>query len=263
ELTRTPGAHFRVLRTEELPVGALDVLFMRKDPPVDVDFLHATQLVELVRGRRPVYVNAPSGMRSANEKLWALQFPQLCPETLVSRDPEALKAFVRRQPHGAVLKPVDGFGGRGVLRAAPGDLNLNALVEVSTAAGTAWVVAQRFVPESAGGDKRILLVGGEPVGAVLRVPSGDDFRCNMAMGGSAEQTGLGARDLEICRALGPELVRLGLEFVGIDVIGEHLIEVNVTSPTGLEEAERLGTPGAAARVLARVEELARDRAPRA
>lgn len=259
EVRREPGNHYTVRSTDPLPLGELDVLFLRKDPPVDIEFLHATQLVELCPGRKPLYINAPDALRTANEKLYALRFPKLCPLTLVSRDMDELRRFALEHPDGAVFKPLDGFAGRGVVRAIPGDKNLNALLELVTRQGTELVVAQRFIPAASEGDKRILLVGGEPVGAVLRVASGEDFRCNMAAGGAPQKATITDRDREICAALRDDFIENGLEFVGIDVIGGLLIEVNVTSPTGIEEIDRLDGISVESLVLDRVEQLASTR----
>ena len=238
---RVSGAHFRVLADKDCALGELDVLFLRKDPPVDVEFLHATQLVEL-KGPR-VLINEPGGLRAANEKLFSLRFPDLIPPTLIARDAGLLRAFLDEQGGDAVAKPIDGFGGAGIFRVRHGDANLSSILETATAGGTRKVVLQRYLPEVAAGDKRIIVLDGEPIGALNRVPQQGDLRANMAAGGKAERGEITARDRAICRALKPELRRLGLAFVGLDVIGEWLTEVNVTSPTGLVEIGAFsGTP---------------------
>ncbi|HZH02573.1 MAG TPA: glutathione synthase [Myxococcaceae bacterium] len=221
------------------PLGELDVLFLRKDPPVDVDFLHATQLVELAGERLPFFINEPSGLRTANEKLSALLFPDLVPPTVVTADAGELRAFVDSVGGEAVFKPVDGFAGRGILFASKKDRNFNSILELSTLRGTQAVMAQAYLPESREGDKRILLLDGKPLGAVLRVPSEHDLRGNIAAGGKAVKTVITPRDREICERLAPTLKRLGLHFVGIDVIGRYLTEVNVTSPTMAVEIDAL------------------------
>jgi glutathione synthase len=254
EINDTQGQHFRVVAEREVPLGVLDVVWMRKDPPVDVTFLHATQLVEAAGGRTPVFVNAPAGLRSANEKLWALNFPELTPDTLVSRHVGQLRAFVEGAANGAIVKPVDGHGGEGVVLLKAGDRNTASVLELLSARGQEWVVAQEYVPEARQGDKRILLVDGEPLGAILRVPLETDHRANMAVGGTAVKTELTSRDREICQRLAPSLRREGLVFVGLDVIGGLLIEVNVTSPTGLAELARLDGGDPAGRVVAHVEQ---------
>ena len=259
EVFEQQGHHFRVIAAREVPLGVLDVLWMRKDPPVDVSFLHATQLVEATGGRAPLYVNAPSGLRNANEKLWALHFPELTPETLVSRDLAQLRAFIDGAPEGAIVKPVDGFGGQGVVLLRRGDRNAPSVLELLTARGREWVVAQTYVPAAREGDKRILLLDGEPLGAINRVPLETENRANMAVGGQPVKSELTRRDREICARLAPALRREGLIFVGIDVIGDFLIEVNVTSPTGLAELARLEGGDPAGRILAHVERLVADR----
>ena len=259
EVLDRQGHHFRVISEQEMPLAALDVLWMRKDPPVDVTFLHATQLVEATGGRAPVYVNSPAGLRTANEKLWALHFPDLSPATLISRDPGQLRAFIDDSPLGVIVKPVDGHGGEGVVLLQPGDRNAPSILELLTARGRDWAVAQAYVPEAREGDKRILLLDGEPLGAILRVPLETENRANMAVGGRPVKCELTPRDLEICARLAPFLQREGLVFVGIDVIGDFLIEVNVTSPTGLAEMARLDGGDPAGRILAHVERLVADR----
>ena len=259
EVLDEQGRHFKVVAEHEIPLGVLDVLWMRKDPPVDVAFLHATQLVEATGGRSPIYVNSPAGLRTANEKLWALNFPELTPETLVSRNLAELRAFVDESPHGAIVKPVDGFGGRGVVLLQKGDRNAPSVLELLTARGQEWVVAQEYVAAARQGDKRILLLDGEPLGAINRVPLETENRANMAVGGQPVKSELTARDREICARLAPMLRREGLLFVGLDVIGDFLIEVNVTSPTGLAELARLDGGDPAGRILAHVERLAADR----
>jgi len=259
EVYEEQGHHFRVVAEREVPLGVLDVLWMRKDPPVDVAFLHTTQLVEATGGRAPVYINSPTGLRTANEKLWALHFPELTPDTLVSRDLAQLRAFIDDAADGAIVKPVDGHGGEGVVLLRRGDRNAPSVLELLTARGRDWVVAQAYVPAAREGDKRVLLLDGEPLGAINRLPLETENRANMAVGGQPVKTELTRRDREICTRLAPALRREGLVFVGIDVIGDFLIEVNVTSPTGLAELARLEGGDPAGRILAHVERLAADR----
>ena len=259
EVFEEQGHHFRVISEHEVPLAVLDVLWLRKDPPVDIAFLHATQLVEATGGRAPVYVNSPAGLRTANEKLWALHFPELTPETLISRDLAQLRTFIDGSAQGVILKPVDGHGGEGVVLVRAGDRNAQSMLELLTARGREWVVAQAYVPAARQGDKRILLLDGEPLGAILRVPLETENRANMAVGGKAVKHELTSRDREICARLSPALRREGLVFVGIDVIGDFLIEVNVTSPTGLAEVARLDGGDPAGRIVAHVEQLVSDR----
>jgi glutathione synthase len=238
EVFEEQGHHFRVIAEHEVPLAVLDALWLRKDPPVDIAFLHATQLVEATGGRAPVYVNSPAGLRTANEKLWALHFPELTPDTLISRDLAQLRAFIDESAEGVILKPVDGHGGEGVVLLPAGDRNAQSMLELLTARGREWVVAQAYVPAAREGDKRILLLDGEPLGAILRVPRADDLRSNIHVGGSVVPADLTARELAMVEAMAPRLRADGLVFVGLDVIGERLTEVNVTSPTGIQQLGR-------------------------
>lgn len=218
-------------------VADFDAVFQRKDPPFDREYFFSTLLLERVRGRT-LFINDPRGLRDANEKLFIFEFPGLFPETIVSRDPKTLREFLDAHGGEGIVKPLDGKGGEGVFHIRPGDRNTNAIFE-ALLAGRRWIMAQRYLPSVRQGDKRILLVDGEPVGAVLRVPGEDETRANLHVGGRAALAPLSTRDREICRALAPRLRADGLVFVGIDVIGEHLTEINVTSPTGVREIERL------------------------
>ena len=218
-------------------LAATDLVLMRKDPPVDADYLHDTQILGIAQRQGARVVNDPQGLRDFNEKLAALLFPQCCPPSLVSRDAAALKSFVAE--HGqAVLKPLDGMGGRSIFRADAGEANLNVILETLTHGGQHLALAQRYVPEISGGDKRILLIDGEPVDYCLaRIPQGDDFRGNLAVGGRGEGRPLTERDRWIAAQVGPEMKRRGMRFVGLDVIGDWLTEVNVTSPTCIRELD--------------------------
>jgi len=247
EVQRKPGAHFRVAGEFDAPLAELDVLFLRKDPPVDIEFVRATQLIEL--GPGPLPINHPRGLRAANEKLFALRFPDLVPPSLVSPSIAQLRDFIDAQGGDGVVKPLDGCGGQGVLRVRRGDPNLSALLEIATQGGRVPVMAQAYLPAVREGDKRIILLGGEPLGAVLRVPPEGELRANFASGGSAAPASLTPRDREICRRLAPALNDLGLWFAGIDVIGGKLTEVNVTSPTGLVEIDALSGDSLEARVV--------------
>ncbi|HZR08118.1 MAG TPA: glutathione synthase [Myxococcales bacterium] len=254
EVQRKAGSHFRVAGDFEAPLAELDLLFLRKDPPVDLEFLRATQLVEL--GPGPLVINHPAGLRAANEKLFALRFPDLVPPTLVTREIARVREFIDAQGGDAVVKPLDGYGGQGVLRVRRGDPNLSTLLEIATGNGTVPVMAQAYLPAVREGDKRIILLGGEPLGGVLRVPARGELRANFASGGKAAPAPLTPRDREICRRLAPALDELGLWLVGIDVIGGNLTEVNVTSPTGLVEIDALSGESLEAKVI----DFALDRA---
>ena len=231
-----PAGWFELGRWTELEFGPGQVVLMRKDPPVDAEFIYDTQVLDLARQAGAQVVNDPRGLRDFNEKLAAMLFPQCCPPTLVSRDAAVLKAFVTGQGK-AVLKPLDGMGGRSIFRARAGDSNLNVILETLVGDGN-LTLAQRFIPGIKDGDKRVLLVDGEPVDyALARIPQGDEFRGNLAAGGRGEGRPLSERDRWIATQVGPEMKRRGMLFVGLDVIGDYLTEVNVTSPTCIRELD--------------------------
>jgi glutathione synthase len=219
------------------PLADVDVALMRKDPPVDPEYVHDTQILGLAQRDGVLVVNDPQGLRDMNEKLAALLFPQCCPPTLVTRDAKLLKTFVAE--HGdCVLKPLDGMGGRSIFRVRAGEDNVNVILETLTQGGRHQTLAQRYLPEIKDGDKRILLVDGEPVPYCLaRIPQGGEFRGNLAAGGRGEGRPLSERDRWIAAQVGPELKRRGMIFVGLDVIGDWLTEVNVTSPTCIRELD--------------------------
>lgn len=223
--------------SETLPLEAFRLVFMRKDPPVSTDYLYATQILELAGGTK--VINAPEGLRAANEKLLVLRFPALTPQTFVSRKTEALKAFLKEQGGRMVVKPLWGAGGERVFLVREDDPNKSTILETITEHETRLAMAQAYIPEVTRGDKRILLWKGEPVGAVLRIPRQGELRGNLHVGADSAMASLTSRDLMICEALKPALVSMGLFFVGIDVIGPYLTEVNVTSPTGVREYNAL------------------------
>jgi len=237
ELRREHGRHFTLAAQETLELAAMDVILMRQDPPFDMAYITATHLLDHVRDQVLV-VNDPVSVRNAPEKLFATHFPGLMPPTLITSDRDEIVAF--RREHGEIiLKPLFGNGGAGVFRLSPADENLNALLELFTQLYREPIMVQRYLPEIRQGDKRIILVDGEPVGGVLRVPPPGEARANLHVGGKAMQTTLTARERDICAAIGPTLKEQGLIFVGIDVIGDFLTEINVTSPTGIQEINRL------------------------
>ncbi|MCV0414137.1 MAG: glutathione synthase [Brevundimonas sp.] len=233
-LRLTVGDHVTFGDWERLDLGRdVDVILMRQDPPFDMAYVTATYLLETVHPHTLV-VNDPAEVRSAPEKLLVTRFPDLTPPTLVSSDPVALVAF--HEKHGdVVLKPLHGAAGSGVVRLKAGDPNLEALIEIHATGSRDPLVIQKFLPAVSAGDKRILLVDGEPVGAINRIPAKDQVRSNLRVGGTAAPVELTARDKEICAAIGPTLKARGLIFVGIDVIGDWLTEINVTSPTGAQQ----------------------------
>ncbi len=215
----------------------LDLVLARKDPPVDAQFLYDTHVLQLAHDAGVLVANHPQGLRDANEKLFTLHFPQCIAPTLVAREVSEIRRFVAEHDK-VVLKPLDGMGGRSIFLTRHGDPNLNVILETLTANGHAFAVAQKFIPEIGAGDKRILMIDGEPVEfALARIPQGDDFRGNLAAGGKGVGIPLGERDRWIAAQVGPELRRRGMLFVGLDVIGDWLTEVNVTSPTCIRELD--------------------------
>ena len=229
----------------------VDVVFQRKDPPVDADYITATQILTLCK--RALVLNRPAGILSANEKLYALHFPELMAETRVTRHIPELIDFMAKVGGEMIVKPLSGRGGEGIFHVRHDDRNLFSILEQSTHFGAQWTMAQRYLPQVRAGDKRILLLEGEPLGALLRVPAEHETRANLHVGGRAVATALDADDRRIVAALRPWLERDGLFFVGIDVIGGRLTEVNVTSPTGLQEINALEGLSLESRVLERVE----------
>ncbi len=230
------GDHFRLGDPAPLDLASVDVVLMRQDPPFDMSYITATHLLQRIHPKTLV-VNDPAHVRNAPEKLFVTEFDGVMPPTLISSDEDEIRAF-RNEHEDLILKPLFGNGGAGVFRLAPGDENLGALLEMFTQFYREPVVAQAYVPAVRQGDKRIILVDGLPVGAINRVPAPGESRSNMHVGGRPEPSILTPREQEICAAIGPELKRRGLIFVGIDVIGEYLTEINVTSPTGIQEIER-------------------------
>ena len=226
------------LATPQLrPLSGMDVVLMRTDPPVDSAYLHDSIILGMAQGEGVLLVNDPQGLRDLNEKLAALLFPDCCPPTVVSRDAATLREFISNHRH-CVLKPLDGMGGRSIFMVREGDANINVILETLTEGGKTLAMGQRYLPEIAQGDKRILLIDGEPVPYCLaRIPQGTEFRGNLAAGGRGEGRPLTDRDRWIAARVGPELRRRGMLFVGLDVIGDYLTEVNVTSPTCIRELD--------------------------
>ena len=237
EVRRARGNHFTLGAPEATELSRFDVVLMRQDPPFDMAYITATHLLEHIHPKTLV-VNDPAHVRNAPEKLFVTHFPDLMPPTLISSHPEEIRAF-RREHRDIIVKPLFGNGGAGVFHVTPDDENLNALLEMFTRLGREPVIVQRYLPEIRHGDKRVILIDGEIGGAVSRVPAAGEARANLHVGGTPTKTTLTAREREICAALGPELKARGLVFVGIDVIGDYLTEINVTSPTGIQEINRL------------------------
>jgi glutathione synthase len=233
------GRHFALGDFAFHECEAFDAVFMRKDPPFDVAFFFATHLLSLIDETKTFVFNRASGLREATEKLFILRFPDVIAETIVSTDPTQILAFCDKVGGDIVVKPLDGCGGLGVFRVTRGDLNTHSILEMITESGTRQVMAQRFLPASREGDMRLIMLDGKPLGAVLRVPREDDLRGNIHVGGTVVEAKVGAREREICERLAPAMEELGLWFAGLDIIGECLTEVNVTSPTGIQEINRL------------------------
>ena len=246
------GAWYETGRGRTAFLDEFDVVWMRKDPPFDMAFFYATHLLSMV-AKSTLVVNDPLSLRDANEKLFALRFPEVCPPARVSRRIRELLAFQEEMGGEMIVKPLDGAGGEGIFHLKAGDRNTSAILEAATAHESRYIMAQRYLPEIRQGDKRVILVEGEALGAVLRVPAEGESRANFHVGGRAAATEVDDRDREIAAAVGPELVRLGIVFAGIDVIGGWLTEVNVTSPTGLREIADLGGPRLEVDVLDAVE----------
>ncbi len=236
-----PPVHFRYLPLGPATIRELEpdlVILMRKDPPFDMDYIYATHVLQRAQDLGARVVNHPQALRDANEKLFTAWFPQCCAPTLVSASREHLRAFAAEQGD-IILKPLDGMGGASIFRSSAQDPNLNVIIETLTAEGRHLIMAQRYLPEISEGDKRILLVNGEPVPyALARIPSKEDFRGNLAKGGRGRGQPLSERDEWIAREVGPELRRRGVLFAGLDVIGDWLTEINVTSPTCIRELDR-------------------------
>jgi glutathione synthase len=229
-------------------------VWMRKDPPVTIAYLYATYLLDLIDPKKTKVINSTRGLRHANEKLYTIHFAQVMPATIVSQDKATIREFVN-QKGAAVMKPLGGKAGEGILFLSPEDRNLNSMIEISTKWGQEPVMIQDYLPAAQEGDKRIIVLNGEPIGAVNRIPTGSEFRGNMAVGGRVAKTEITDRELEICATLAPKLREDGLYFVGLDVIGGYLTEVNVTSPTGIREIDRLNNVSLAQQVIQWLENL--------
>ncbi len=232
-----PSDWFDFQGEQELPLSRLDIILMRKDPPFDMEYLYTTYLLELVEQAGTLVVNRPHSLRDANEKLFTCLFPHCCPATLVSRDMGRIKGFLSE--HGDIIvKPLDSMGGASVFRLRRADPNVNVIVETLTSHGHRLIMAQRYIAEVVAGDKRILLIDGEPIPyALARIPAAGETRANLAAGGHGVGVELSERDRWICAQVGPTLQRMGLLFVGLDVIGDYLTEINVTSPTCARELD--------------------------
>ena len=263
EIRRELGNHFTFHGEATEPLGAFDAVFMRKDPPFDVPYLHATQFLDLAQQDGAFVMNNPAGLRAANEKLFALNFPSVIPPTLVSQDAQRIKAFMEELGGEMIIKPVDGHGGYGIFYGHRDDRNMNSLIETMTHEGREPIIAQQYIPEVRQGDKRLIMLNGAPLGCTLRVPRADENRGNIHVGGTCVKAEITARDREICREVGPRLRQEGLYFVGLDIIGDYLTEVNVTSPTGVQEINALNGVKLETQVIEFVERQVEERKRRA
>ncbi len=253
EVRPIQGDHYTHGEEALVDLAGMDVVLMRQDPPFDLAYITATHMLEHIHPGTLV-VNDPTEVRNAPEKLFVTHFKGLQPPTLITRDLDAIQDFRARYPD-MILKPLYGNGGSGVARLKPDDPNLDAMLELHFAAGREPVICQAFLPDVKNGDKRILLIDGEPVGAINRVPKEGQVRSNLHVGGKAEAVDLTKRDREICAIMGPDLKRRGLIFVGIDVIGDYCTEINVTSPTGAQQLKRFGGSDATALMWDRIEAI--------
>ncbi|GHE99858.1 glutathione synthetase [Aliiroseovarius zhejiangensis] len=248
---REAGNHFSLGDRTIVDLRDFDVVWLRQDPPFDMGYITTTHILDMIHPATMV-VNDPFWVRNYPEKLLVLEFPDLTPPTMIARDFATLKSF--KDAHGdIILKPLYGNGGAGVFRLDVNDRNLASLHELFAGINREPLIAQKFLPDVSNGDKRIILVDGEPVGAINRVPAAGETRSNMHVGGRPEQVGLTARDREICNAIGPLLREKGQIFVGIDVIGDYLTEINVTSPTGIQELERFDGVNVAEKIWQAIE----------
>jgi len=233
-----PENWFHIEHTQEIKLSSLDVILMRKDPPFDIEYITTTYILEMAEQAGTLVVNRPASLRDANEKMFITHFPQCCTPMLVSRDQGRLRAFIGHQKD-VILKPLDGMGGESIFRVTLDDANLSVILETITRSGARTIMAQRFIPEISEGDKRILLVDGEPIPyALARIPAKGETRGNLAAGGSGTGIKLHDHDRWICEQVGPKLRERGILFAGIDVIGKYLTEINITSPTCIRELDK-------------------------
>ena len=246
------GAHFELGAKKRIDLATQDSILMRQDPPFDMGYITATHLLDLIHPKTLV-VNDPTEVRNAPEKLFILKFPNLMPPTLITRDISEIEAF-RREHNDVILKPLYGNGGSGVYRTSNNDQNFSSILEMFSELYNEPYIAQKYLPDVRKGDKRIILVDGKVAGAINRIPAEHDNRSNMHAGGVAAPTELTKREYEICEAIGPELKKRGLIFTGIDVIGDYMTEINVTSPTGIRQVKRFGGADIAALIMDAIEE---------
>lgn len=238
EIQDNPAHWFNTQPATDIELATLDVILMRKDPPFDMEYITTTYLLEMAEREGSLIVNRPSSLRDANEKFFITRFPQCCTSMIVSRDQERIRGFIHQQKD-VIVKPLDGMGGASIFRVTPDDPNLSVILESVTEHGSKTIMAQQFIPQISEGDKRILLINGEAVPyALARIPAIGETRGNLAAGGSGTGIELNDRDRWICQQLGPTLREMGILFAGIDVIGDYLTEINITSPTCIRELDK-------------------------
>ena len=230
--------YYKAGKTAVYGLDHFDVIWMRKDPPFNMDYIYATYILDRADSRKTKVINSPQGIRESNEKLYSLHFKDFIPKTLVSKNIDQIKGFMADVGGEIVVKPLDGYGGEGIFYVKEGDFNSTSILESITDYGSTYIMAQKFIKKVSEGDKRIIMLNGAPIGAVLRVAAKGEFRSNFHSGGHPKKTKLTKRDIAICKAVGPRLVRDNLYFAGIDVVGGYLTEVNTTSPTCVQEINR-------------------------
>lgn len=239
----------------EICLNKLQAIFMRKDPPFNLDYLYTTYILEY--SAPCLVINNPRGIRDVNEKLYVLNFPEIAPQSMVTKNPGDLKKFLLQLGGKMIIKPLNRCSGEGILYLQENDINLNSLLEMATERGTRFVIAQEYLPEVKNGDKRILLLEGEPIGAMCRIPPPDDYRANIHRGARFFKAEITTQDRKICHKLASRLVRDGIYFAGVDIIGEKVVEVNVTSPAGIPEINKLNQTHLEEKVIDWVEEKVR------
>jgi glutathione synthase len=236
-VTDTPNNHYNIVSKQSIKLPELDVLLMRKDPPFDMEYIMDTYILDMAKDQGVLIVNNPQALRDANEKFFTEAFPQFSPKCVISRNQNQIREFAKSLDK-VIIKPMDGMGGASIFKTGKNDKNLNVIIETVTNNGARTTMAQEYIPEIKDGDKRILIVNGKPIPySLARIPSEEDFRGNLAKGGTGEARPLTQHDLKICEVVGPKLKEMGIIFAGIDVIGNHLTEVNVTSPTCIRELD--------------------------
>lgn len=254
-----PDKWYELGDEETRPLHEISAILMRKDPPFNMEYIYSTYLLELAEKKGCLIVNRPASIRSANEKLFTAWFPECSPETLVTNDMERIKAFQEELDH-IVVKPLDGMGGSMIFQVRKGDTNRNVILEAITKNGTQTIMAQRFLPEYKDGDKRILLINGKPFPHGLsRIPAEGEGRGNLAAGATYKGVDLTERELEICNIIGPKLKEMGLMFVGLDVIGDYLTEINVTSPTCIRELDSIYSANISGLLMDEIENTLREK----